>query len=1043
MAAMQGSSGTAERLHLDLHGMQSMKDMRLGVPFGAGNWGPSRSPNDLSINAASVPNTPFESPVLPSTGDQASGAHVAPGFGAPVLPMANGTELPGDAHAAIAMRLALADGSGVSSQPPSRGNVVGLVGGRPDAPAVNYVAEGLHPPAVPGSGALPLSPRSSPLVTRADSIAIEAPSQRTAIAFPGGPPGSALSLPGGSPGGVLSLPGGSQGNAMPLHGAAPSAANNGIAPSGLAIQFSAPPAPSVSPDTADHLPRISSLLQDLVPKAVDAQTQLNGGNYETCSELLAGIKTLIQTVGDLGVESLAATMEYQQAREHSNLTSPTAGDAPTTELGKSLLSAAAFAAVSSTNARKRAMPPEGAGSAPAKSLRGSDATSMVPTQPVFDFQIPHPAVHPEQAPVGERSASSSMGTSGSGAFAFADGGAQARLPRPDAVRDASSLHAASMPTSPTRVPSCSVSGTTPSRLRVVDDPQAPEKHAGRPRTLSASQALHMAMDSSFSGSGGGDSWTGTPAPNDSPNPSYFTAPMDTSGMDVGVAHHQGNMMSGPDASGDDLWDGMALCDRICAGVELEPEVRRMLDEVFHAYLNKLCSNLDATDDRGELIHQTLMPKKMARLDESPDFRPFKFRIQAFTNAFQSELTRCGIGDDECSIKRIKHYLWTQPCISRFNEDGKKAKSKGNHIWSVEAKKLPEGGWAFRTFAPKITGASSKIARVGEPWTWNLRIWDPQASSNSIKVVYSANTLPAWIHWEDNEKVLTGVPSNTTQSGEVSVTALYVHLGQLHRLEHAFFLQVLPSGSAGDSMPLSAGVTVLGPIVDQPPNALPGDTGAPPPVSLQTSPGDASGGMLHMGLSAPPSVQPTGATGRESVKHEVVEPSQAPGILSSIPFPFTPPVYMADKRAPHLGMEQTLMACSSEAPPAANTNSGSGTHPGSNPTFAVHNAMYNGATAGGIPQPSPMAQTSVFIGQEQLVKQPADASADPVLTGDAAQMWDLIESRQRENVASLMLSIPTRRQSFSRNEHPGQGTPMTNLPGDMSATLPSINDGNHP
>lgn len=47
--------------------------------------------------------------------------------------------------------------------------------------------------------------------------------------------------------------------------------------------------------------------------------------------------------------------------------------------------------------------------------------------------------------------------------------------------------------------------------------------------------------------------------------------------------------------------------------------------------------MDATDSKGEAIHQTLMAKKMQRLDESPDFRPFKFRIQAFTNAFLEEV----------------------------------------------------------------------------------------------------------------------------------------------------------------------------------------------------------------------------------------------------------------------------------------------------------------------------------------------------------------------------------------------------------------------
>lgn len=47
--------------------------------------------------------------------------------------------------------------------------------------------------------------------------------------------------------------------------------------------------------------------------------------------------------------------------------------------------------------------------------------------------------------------------------------------------------------------------------------------------------------------------------------------------------------------------------------------------------------VDATDSKGEPIHQPLMAKKMQRLDESPDFRPFKFRIQAFTNGFLEEV----------------------------------------------------------------------------------------------------------------------------------------------------------------------------------------------------------------------------------------------------------------------------------------------------------------------------------------------------------------------------------------------------------------------
>jgi hypothetical protein len=47
--------------------------------------------------------------------------------------------------------------------------------------------------------------------------------------------------------------------------------------------------------------------------------------------------------------------------------------------------------------------------------------------------------------------------------------------------------------------------------------------------------------------------------------------------------------------------------------------------------------VDAIDKNGEPIHQALMPKKMEKFAQSKDFRPFKFRIQAFTHAFIDEV----------------------------------------------------------------------------------------------------------------------------------------------------------------------------------------------------------------------------------------------------------------------------------------------------------------------------------------------------------------------------------------------------------------------
>lgn len=90
-----------------------------------------------------------------------------------------------------------------------------------------------------------------------------------------------------------------------------------------------------------------------------------------------------------------------------------------------------------------------------------------------------------------------------------------------------------------------------------------------------------------------------------------------------------------------------------------------------------------------------MAKKMQRLEASTDFRPFKFRIQAFTNAFHDDLVTNGLTEDILPLRKVKLYLWKHRYISRFNEDGKKQKSKGNHVWNIEARKIFNTG----TFSP--------------------------------------------------------------------------------------------------------------------------------------------------------------------------------------------------------------------------------------------------------------------------------------------------------------------------------------------------------
>ncbi|GBC04920.1 hypothetical protein RclHR1_05950004 [Rhizophagus clarus] len=220
---------------------------------------------------------------------------------------------------------------------------------------------------------------------------------------------------------------------------------------------------------------------------------------------------------------------------------------------------------------------------------------------------------------------------------------------------------------------------------------------------------------------------------------------------------------------------------------LDPVLLKNLDDIFISFLQTICSDLDATDSKGEQIHQTLMAKKMQKLDESPDFRPFKFRIQAFTNAFHEELLRHGFNEEMLPLRKVKNYLWTQRYISRFNEDGKKAKSKGNHVWNIEAKKTPSGGWIFREFTRKIAGIPDKIAYVGTKYTYAPRVWDPQVNVKSIKAVFHSPWLPDWLRWENN--VLTGTPDINSETCEITAIANYYHGDTVYKLEKSFVITV--------------------------------------------------------------------------------------------------------------------------------------------------------------------------------------------------------------------------------------------------------------
>lgn len=88
----------------------------------------------------------------------------------------------------------------------------------------------------------------------------------------------------------------------------------------------------------------------------------------------------------------------------------------------------------------------------------------------------------------------------------------------------------------------------------------------------------------------------------------------------------------------------------------------------------------AADNSGQPLSMTLMPQRVAEQTETEDFNIFKFRIQPFSDAFESELLKRGFDPEDCNGKNVKAYLRNQTLIGRFNEDGKKNKTKGITVW---------------------------------------------------------------------------------------------------------------------------------------------------------------------------------------------------------------------------------------------------------------------------------------------------------------------------------------------------------------------------
>jgi len=165
-----------------------------------------------------------------------------------------------------------------------------------------------------------------------------------------------------------------------------------------------------------------------------------------------------------------------------------------------------------------------------------------------------------------------------------------------------------------------------------------------------------------------------------------------------------------------------------------PPLLPELDQRFVDFLQKVLSDESMTDSRGEPLHHPLPPRKQQKLHALPltSWRPVKLRIQAFTSAFQEELVRnlaANLARHEVSIKRVREYLWTKDLIARYNPSGRKAKSRGSHVWCLEARRRadsPHAEWEFRAWKRKIQLMRDSLVVVwGQQVRLPLKVWDPQ------------------------------------------------------------------------------------------------------------------------------------------------------------------------------------------------------------------------------------------------------------------------------------------------------------------------------
>lgn len=217
--------------------------------------------------------------------------------------------------------------------------------------------------------------------------------------------------------------------------------------------------------------------------------------------------------------------------------------------------------------------------------------------------------------------------------------------------------------------------------------------------------------------------------------------------------------------------------------------------ILKDFIRYTLDNPNIRDPKGDHVHHIhLSPQRYAKrqLISFSEFRITRIRIRAFTMAFQAHLLTIihsenkGMNLKDVNLRRIRDILTIQNFMSKHNVSGRKAKSKGSHVWIINARpnEPPKSdgtvrNWEIIPWQRRImpSDRESLSAKRSQPYSFKPQIWDPNLNEVNAKYIFN-NNLPSFLQWNEKYQTIQGfIPEDfPDDSFTISITATYYIIG---------------------------------------------------------------------------------------------------------------------------------------------------------------------------------------------------------------------------------------------------------------------------